>query len=95
MITGGSEEALQAQKRIVNRLRRANGQLSALVTAVEAGAPCRDVITQLSAVSSALDRAGFAIVSTAMRNCLEGPDHDGTGEDLTVEEIEKLFLMLA
>ena len=80
------------QKKISNRLRRAQGQLAAVITAVEAGGSCKDVVTQLAAVSSALDRAGFVIVSTAMRECL---DNTGAEKSLTVDELEKLFLTLA
>ncbi|APZ35493.1 transcriptional regulator [Microbacterium aurum] len=85
----------ETQKRIVNRLRRARGQLDAVIAAVEAERPCRDVVTQLSAVSSALDRAGFAIVSTAMKDCIADPDATRDEQGLTTEELEKLFLMLA
>ena len=85
------EETLVEQKKILNRLRRAQGQLAAVITAVEAGADCRVVVTQLAAVSSALDKAGFTIVSSAMRKCISG-DADNS---LTVEELEKLFLTLA
>ncbi|MBO9556431.1 metal-sensitive transcriptional regulator [Cellulomonas sp.] len=85
----------EAQKKILNRLRRARGQLDAVVTAVENGAPCRDVVTQLAAVSSALDRAGFTIVSTALRDCLAEPGEAANDDNLTPEELEKLFLMLA
>jgi DNA-binding FrmR family transcriptional regulator len=81
-----------AQKKVVNRLKRAQGQLAAVITAVEADANCKDVVTQLAAVSSALDRAGFTIVSGAMRTCLQDPENP---EALTVEELEKLFLTLA
>lgn len=94
-----------AQRKVRNRLRRAAGQLNAVIEAVEAGAPCRDVVTQLAAVSSALDRAGFQIIATAMKNCLADVDAgagdgdatsaDANHEDLTPEELEKLFLMLA
>ena len=80
------------QKKILNRLRRAQGQLGAVITAVESGGSCTDVVTQLAAVSSALDRAGFVIVSTAMRDCIDNP---GTPDSLTVDELEKLFLTLA
>ena len=83
------------QKRIVNRLRRARGQLDAVIAAVEGNRPCRDVVTQLSAVSSALDRAGFAIISSAMKNCIADPDAARDEQGLTTEELEKLFLMLA
>jgi DNA-binding FrmR family transcriptional regulator len=79
------------QRRIVNRLRRAQGQLTAVIAAVDRGDDCRDVVTQLAAVSKALDRAGFTIVSSAMRNCLADPD----SESVTPDELEKLFLTLA
>ncbi|THV26216.1 metal-sensitive transcriptional regulator [Glycomyces paridis] len=85
-----------AQRRVLNRLRRARGQLDAVIAAVENGDRCRDVVTQLAAVSTALDRAGFAIVSTAMKDCIADPERTADNEDgLTTEELEKLFLMLS
>lgn len=93
-LTGTPEERAAAQKKVVNRLRRAQGQLAAVITAVENGASCRDVVTQLSAVASALDRAGFAIISTAMQDCLVDPEA-AAAEGLTPAELEKLFLSLA
>lgn len=84
-----------AQKLISNRLRRARGQLDAVIAAVDASEPCRDVVTQLAAVSGALNRAGFVIVSTAMKECVATPDTERGDNDLTIEELEKLFLMLA
>lgn len=86
----------EALKKILNRLRRASGQLNAVIASVEGGAPCRDVVTQLAAVSSALHKAGYAIVSTAMKDCLVDPEAAAEAENgLTSEELEKLFLMLA
>ena len=79
------------QRKIVNRLRRAEGQLAAVIRAVDSGAECRDIVIQLSAVSKALDRAGYAIVASAMRNCIADPEDTST----TPEELEKLFLTLA
>ena len=84
-----------AQRRILNRLRRARGQLDAVIAAVESGGKCRDVVTQLAAVSSALDRAGFTIIATAMKDCLADPDAAERTDDITTEELEKLFLTLA
>jgi DNA-binding FrmR family transcriptional regulator len=84
-----------AQKRISHRLRRARGQLDAVIAAVDANDSCRDVVTQLAAVTSALHRAGFTIVSTAMKECLATPEDSRTDTDPTPEEIEKLFMMLA
>ncbi|MEN5074904.1 metal-sensitive transcriptional regulator [Isoptericola cucumis] len=80
---------------MLNRLRRARGQLDGVIAAVEADKPCRDVVTQLAAATSALDRAGFAIVATAMKDCVRDPDAAEAEQGLTTGELEKLFLMLA
>lgn len=81
---------VETQKKVVNRLKRARGQLDGVIAMVEEGRACRDVVTQLAAVSKALDRAGFVVISSAMKDCLEDPD-----QPLTVEELEKLFLSLS
>ncbi|MBP2420769.1 metal-sensitive transcriptional regulator [Microbacterium aerolatum] len=82
----------EAKRKVVNRLKRAQGQLAAVITAVESDAHCRDVVQQLAAVSKALDRAGFLVISTALRDCMTDPDADGVS---TPDELEKLFLSLA
>ncbi len=79
---------------ILNRLRRAHGQLAGVISMVEQGRECKDVVTQLAAVSRALDKAGFKIVATGMRHCLLGETPDG-GQPMTEAELEKLFLALA
>lgn len=86
----------EVQRRIVNRLKRARGQLDSVINAVEEGDSCRNVVTQLAAVSTALDRAGFSVVSSAMQYCVTDPEGAKEAEDgLTVEELEKLFLSLS
>jgi DNA-binding FrmR family transcriptional regulator len=52
---------------VLNRLRRAQGQLAGVISMVEGGRDCKDVVTQLAAVSKALDRAGFKIVACGIR----------------------------
>ena len=78
-----------ARTAILNRLRRAHGQLAGVIAMVEDGRDCRDVVTQLAAVSRALDRAGFKIVASNMRQCLAGES------TLTADELERIFLTLA
>lgn len=79
---------------VLNRLRRAQGQLTGVISMIEQGRDCKDVVTQLAAVSRALDRAGFKIVATGMRQCLTGEAPEGA-QPLTEAELEKLFLALA
>ena len=86
--------------KVSNRLKRAQGQLAAVIRMIDEGAECESLVTQLSAVSRALDRAGFAIIATGMRQCLvapQGGDGDGAEDATTldVEKLEKLFLSLA
>ena len=78
---------------VLNRLRRAQGQLNGVIAMIEAGRECKDVVTQLAAVSRALDRAGFKIVASGMRQCLATAD--GDTPPMTEAELEKLFLTLA
>ncbi|MDN5776821.1 MAG: metal-sensitive transcriptional regulator [Humibacillus sp.] len=77
---------------VVNRLKRAQGQIGGVIRLIEEGRDCNDVVTQLAAVSRALDRAGFAIVSTGLRQCLSNPDGISDEDQATME---KLFLTLA
>jgi DNA-binding FrmR family transcriptional regulator len=82
----------QSVKEITNRLRRARGQLDGVIGMIEAGRPCRDVVTQLAAAARALDRAGFKIVSARLRQCLDAEDGEN---ELSLKELERLFLSLA
>ena len=77
---------------VINRIKRARGQLDGVLRMLEEGRDCEDVVTQLAAVSRALDRAGFAIVATGLQQCLAA----GDGMDsVDVKKMEKLFLSLA
>lgn len=79
-------------KPVINRIKRAQGQLAGILRMMEEGRDCEDVVTQLAAASRALDRAGFAIVATGLQQCLT----NGEGTDsLDVKKMEKLFLSLA
>jgi DNA-binding FrmR family transcriptional regulator len=80
-----------AEGQVLNRLRRAQGQLAGVISMIESGRDCADVVTQLAAVSRALDRAGFKIVASGMRQCLTA---DG-GSPVTEQQMEKLFLTLS
>ncbi|MFZ1361805.1 MAG: metal-sensitive transcriptional regulator [Candidatus Nanopelagicales bacterium] len=75
---------------VINRLNRAQGQLAGIVRMIEDGRECRDIVTQIAAVSRALDKAGFAVVATGLKQCMDSKD-----SDMEVEDLEKLFLSLA
>jgi DNA-binding FrmR family transcriptional regulator len=77
---------------VVRRLRRAEGQIGGVIRMIEEGRDCKEIVTQLAAVSKAIDRAGFAVIATGLRQCLtDTPEASG----VNVAEMEKLFLSLA
>ncbi|GAA5024735.1 metal-sensitive transcriptional regulator [Kitasatospora paranensis] len=78
---------------VLNRLRRAQGQLAGVIAMIEAGRECKDIVTQLAAVSRALDRAGFKIVASGMRQCMAVAD--AGAPPMSEAELERLFLALA
>ncbi|MFI0934076.1 metal-sensitive transcriptional regulator [Streptomyces sp. NPDC021019] len=85
-------------KSVLNRLRRAQGQIAGVIRMIEEGRDCEDVVTQLAAASRALDRAGFAIIATGLQQCLteaEEGRRSAESQDEMRARLEKLFLSLA
>jgi DNA-binding FrmR family transcriptional regulator len=78
---------------VINRIKRARGQLDGIVRMLEDDRSCEDVVTQLAAVSKALDRAGFAVIASGLRQCVTAEGEGG--EELDVKRMERLFLSLA
>ncbi len=78
--------------KVLNRLRRAEGQIAGVIRMIENGRDCKDVVTQLAAVSRALDKAGFAIIASGLQQCLTDPTAETS---IDREQLEKLFLSLA
>lgn len=86
----------EAMRKVMNRLKRAEGQLHALIQSMGSESNCKDVVTQLAAVSKALDRAGFMIIANALQSCsTDDVDGEGNHDGMSQADIEKLFLTLA
>jgi DNA-binding FrmR family transcriptional regulator len=79
---------------VINRLRRVQGQVAGIAQMLEDGRDCADVVTQLSAASRALNRAGFKVGASGLRQCIEA-EEAGNGPELSRDQLEKLFLSLA
>ncbi len=83
----------EASDEVLNRLRRAEGQLRGVQRLLEEGADCKAVITQLTAAQSALHRAGLRLMAAGMRQCLANPEA-AAADGMTTEQMEELFLAL-
>ena len=83
------EEQIQA---ISTRMKRANGQMTAVIRMLEEGKSCDEVVTQMAAVSKAINTAAFTLISASLKECLI--DGKRNSKDVT-EQLQKLFLSLA
>ncbi len=77
---------------IANRVKRAHGQLGAVVRMLEEGRNCDEIVTQMSAVSKAVNTAAFTLISASLKECLV--DNKSNSEAVTIQ-LQKLFLTLA
>ena len=77
---------------LVNRLKRARGQIDGVLGMIESGRDCNEVVTQLAATSSAIDRAAFKVLTISLQQCyVEGQEPDTEA----AKNLEKLLLSLA
>jgi len=76
---------------VVNRVKRAQGQLAGVLRMIEEGRDVQEVVNQLKAVTRALDRAGFAIIAMELRTAIATDQVD----DDELGRLEALYLSLA
>jgi DNA-binding FrmR family transcriptional regulator len=81
------EAELQSVQR---RLKRAQGQLGGIIRMLEEGRDCTDVLTQLAAAQSAINRAGFSLIASGIASCAQ--DESGQADRAA---LEKAFLALS
>ncbi len=77
---------------ITHRLKRAHGQLGAIVRMMQDGRDCEQIVTQMAAVSKAINTAAFTLISSSLKECLTDATIDA--DDITAR-LQKLFLSLA
>lgn len=79
-------------KTILNRLKRTEGQLRGIQKMIEEEKDCLDVIHQLSAVRSSVDRIMGVIVAENLRDCLENPDKSAETQQARIEQAIQLII---
>lgn len=77
---------------IAKRVKRAHGQLGAVVRMLEEGRNCEEIVTQMSAVSKAVNTAAFTLISASLKECLV---ENKSNSEAVTDQLQKLFLSLA
>lgn len=82
---------MEYNSQVKNRIKRVEGQLRGIVRMMEQGEDCKNVITQLSAAKTALDRSVGLIVSMNLVECVRDSQESGENtEDLVKEAVNLL-----
>ncbi|CAH0148028.1 Copper-sensing transcriptional repressor RicR [Peribacillus sp. Bi96] len=83
---------MEYEKQMKNRVKRIEGQLRGILKMMEENKDCRDVVTQLSATRSAIDRTIGVIVSSNLVECVREANETGENnpEDLVKEAVNLL-----
>ena len=76
---------------VLNRIKRARGQIDGVIRMIEDGRECSEIVLQLAAATKALERVGFLMIASELSDCLA----KGKGAAKSQAELEKLFLSLA
>ena len=76
------------------RLRRAAGQVNAVEKMLAEGRECRDIVTQLSAATRALEQVGFKLIASGLVYCIEHPD-EAEASGYPLDEVQRMFTTLA
>ena len=83
---------MEYDQKVKNRLKRIEGQIKGILRMMEENKDCKDVITQLSASRSAIERTIGVIVSTNLIECIQNIDgtEQRTEEDIVKEAVDLL-----
>lgn len=82
---------MEFDNEIKNRIKRIEGQVRGLLKMMDEEKECRDVVTQVTAVRSALDRTAALIVGKNLEHCIrEEQENGGSSENLIKEAVDYL-----
>lgn len=58
------------KQKVIDRFRRIEGQVRGIEKLIAADAPCVDILTQVSAVTGAIKKAGTEVIRISLAHCL-------------------------
>ena len=85
---------MEYNAKIVNRLKRSKGQLEGVLNMIDDEKDCAEIVTQLTAVRSSLDRAIGLIVAENLLDCIQNNKNENENftEDERIQQAIKLLM---
>ena len=85
-----SEELTAKKRSALNRLKTVRGHLDGIIRMLESDAYCVDVMKQISAVQSALERTNRVMLHNHLETCFSEAVVGGQGESAIAELVDAL-----
>ncbi|AIQ28940.1 cytoplasmic protein [Paenibacillus sp. FSL P4-0081] len=79
-------------KAIINRLKRIEGQVRGVLSMLEEGKDCREIVTQLTAIRTAVDRTAGAVIGDNLEHCIQEELAKGNTPDQVIKEAVQLLV---
>ncbi|MGX4685765.1 metal-sensitive transcriptional regulator [Vagococcus sp. JNUCC 83] len=80
------------KRKVSNRLKRSEGQIRGVLKMLDEDKSCRDIVVQLSAIRSSIDRAIGVVVAENLIDCIE--EESVTAEDRDEKIKEAIDLVI-
>ncbi|MBY5035244.1 metal-sensitive transcriptional regulator [Streptococcus gallolyticus] len=82
----------QDKKNILNRLKRAEGQLRGIQKMIEEEQECIDIVTQLTAVRSSINRTLGLVIGNKITQVIENPVDDKEEQEQKIQQALDLIV---
>jgi DNA-binding FrmR family transcriptional regulator len=79
-------------KKMINRINRIQGQLNGVIKMMEEEKDCKDVITQISASKSSIQRLMGIIISENLIECVKAAEDNGENSEELINEAVNLLV---
>ncbi|SDX47417.1 metal-sensitive transcriptional regulator [Salimicrobium album] len=86
------EKKSEYNQDVKNRLKRVEGQIRGILKMMDEGKECKDVVTQLSAARSAMDRSLAYIVAKNLETCIRDAENEGESADEVIGEAIQMLV---
>lgn len=83
---------MDQNREVTNRLRRIEGQIRGVIKMMEEEKHCKEVVTQLSAIRSAVDRSIGLIVAKNLESCIREANENGQNAEEAIQEAVNMIV---
>ncbi|GGC81787.1 transcriptional regulator [Thalassobacillus devorans] len=84
----------EEKQKVLNRLKRIEGQVRGIQKMVEDDRYCVDILVQISAIDKALNQVGFSLMERHTKHCVSHAIKAGNGDE-SIEELMKVMKQFA